>query len=144
MERRRNLFGWLGLAAGLVALALALLPGWIAPIYAPPVKPIEQSAMDWMGEIKDRVVGAIKSEPVASPPPAPQEIWKKRAALSSLLIGFAALLLGILAFVRREEARLTACAVALGTGAIAAQFIFTALLIIGFAVLTGAVLARYS
>jgi hypothetical protein len=34
--------------------------------------------------------------------------------------------------------------VALGTGAIAAQFIFTALLIIGFAVLTGAVLARYS
>jgi len=144
MERRRDLFGWLGLALGLVALGLALLPGWIAPIYAPPAKPIEQSAVDLMGAVKDRVIGAIKSEPVVLPPPAPQEIWQKRAGLTSLVTGFAALVLGILAFVRREEPRLTACAFALGTGAIAAQFIFTALLILAFAVLTGAILARYS
>ena len=144
MERRRDLFGWLGLASGLVALGLALLPGWIAPVYAPPAKPIEQSAIDLMSTVKDRVVGAIKSEPVPLPPPPPQEIWQKRAGLTSLLAGFTALVLGVLAFVRREEPRLTACAIALGTGAIATQFIFTALLILAFAVLTGAILARYS
>ena len=97
-----------------------------------------------MGEIKDRVAGAIRNEPVPQPPPAPQELWKTRAALASLSMGFAALLLGILAFVRHEEPRLTACAVARGSGAIAAQYIFTTLIIIAFAVLTGAVLARYS
>jgi hypothetical protein len=144
MERRRDVFGWLGLASGLVALALALLPGWIAPIYAPPSKPIEQSAVDLMGAVKDRVVGAIKNEPVPLPPPLPGEIWQKRAVLTSLLAGFAALMLGILAFVRHEEPRLTACAIVLGAGAIATQFIFTALLILAFAVLTGAILARYS
>jgi len=78
MERRRDLFGWLGLALGLVALGLALLPGWIAPIYAPPAKPIEQSAVDLMGAVKDRVIGATKSEPVALLPPAAQDIWQKR------------------------------------------------------------------
>ena len=44
----------------------------------PPDKPIEQSAIDLLDAVKDRVIGAIKSEPVALLPPAPQDIWQKR------------------------------------------------------------------
>ena len=71
MERRRDLFGWLGPALGLVALALALLPGWMAAVYTPAANPIEQSAVDLMGTVKDRVLGVIKNESVALPPPLP-------------------------------------------------------------------------
>jgi hypothetical protein len=51
---------------------------------------------------------------------------------------------GIIAFVRREDARLTAVSIALGAGAIAAQHTLTAALIVGFAILTTWVLARHS
>ena len=136
--------GWIGLALGLVSLALALVPTWIAPLYDPPSKAVSQRASDWLGEIKDQAIAAIKLE--STPPPLPEvkNAWRDpRIGTTSLLCGFAALVFGILAFVRREDQRLVACGIALGAGAIAAQHILTAALILGFAVLVGVVLARY-
>ncbi len=140
----RQYCGWSGLALGILALGLALLPGWVAPIYDPPHKPIQQKAADWVGELKDKTIAAIRMESV---PPPPQEVtnpWRDpRVKLASLILGFSALVLGILAFVRHEDQRMVACAVALGAGAIAAEYVLTAGLILAFAVLVGVVLARY-
>jgi hypothetical protein len=136
-------FGWTGLILGLFALALGLLPGWIAPLYDPPSKPIPQRAADWLGELKDKAVAAIRMEPPAPPPPEQRSLWRDpRIGVWSLLFGFTAVVLGIVAFVRHEDQRLVACTIALGAGTIASQYFLTAVLIITFALLVGAVLSR--
>jgi hypothetical protein len=140
---RRHAFGWSGLSIGLLALALGLLPGWIAPLYDPPGRPIPQRATDWLGELKDKAVAAMRMEPAPLPPPEQRNAWRDpRIALSSLLLGFAALLFGIVSFVRHEDQRLVACTVALGAGAISSQYFLTAMVILIFAVLVGRMLAR--
>jgi len=139
----RDWVGWVGLAIGLLAMTLALIPSWLAPLYDPPAKPVQQRAADWLSELKDRAAAAIKMEPAPPPPPEVRNPWRDpRIALASLICGFGALVLGILAFVLHEEQRLVACCVALGAGTIAAQYLLTAALILGFAVLVGVVLAR--
>lgn len=141
---KRSWLGWVGLAVGLTSVTLALIPAWIAPLYDPPSRPIPQRATDWLGEIKDQAIAAIKLESTPPPPPEIKNAWRDpRIGVTSLLLGFSALACGILAFVRHEEQRLVACAVALGAGAIAAQHILTAALILAFAVLVGVVLARF-
>jgi hypothetical protein len=141
---RRHYFGWSGLILGLFALALGLLPGWIAPLYDPPTKPIPQRAADWLGELKDKAVAAVRMEPPAPPPPEQRSAWRDlRIAIWSLLLGFSALALGIVSFVRHEDQRLVACSIALGAGTICSQYFVTAVLILAFAVLVGVVLARH-
>jgi hypothetical protein len=140
---RRHAFGWSGLIIGLLALALGLLPGWIAPLYDPPTKPIPQRAADWLGELKDKAMSAIRAEPPAPPPPEQRSFWRDpRLTLWSLLLGFSALLLGIVSFVRHEDQRLVACTIALGAGTISTQYFLTAVMILTFAVLVGVVLSR--
>lgn len=144
MRLPKQTFGVLGLSAGLAALALTLLPAWIADYTEPPPKPVARAMLDSIDSLKDRVVGAFSSEPAPLPPAPVREIARTRSAFVALIAGFCALVFGIVAFVRREDARLTAVSVALGTGAIAAQHLLTAGLIMGFAVLTTWVLARNS
>ena len=140
---RRHAFGWSGLIIGLLALALGLLPGWIAPLYDPPTKPIPQRAADWLGELKDKAMSAIRAEPPPPPPPEQRSFWRDpRLTLWSLLLGFSALLLGIVSFVRHEDQRLVACTIALGAGTISTQYFLTAVMILTFAVLVGVVLSR--
>jgi hypothetical protein len=128
-------YGWAAFAAGLLAVALALLPGWIAPLYDPPSRSLPTQAADWLGRLRDQAAEAVGGQPVQPPAPdAPPNRWRDpRIALGSLLLGFAALALAATAFARRESARVTACAVALGAGAIAAEYLLTALVILLFA-----------
>ncbi|MBX9633273.1 MAG: hypothetical protein K2X67_22315 [Burkholderiales bacterium] len=144
MRIPRQMFGVLGLAVGLLALALTLLPPWIEDYTRPPPKPVARAVLDTIGSLKDRVVGAFSSETPPVPAPPVIEVVQTRSAFVALLAGFAALVFGIIAFVRREDARLTAVSIALGAGAIAAQHTLTAALIVGFAILTTWVLARHS
>jgi amino acid transporter len=143
-RREHQHFGWAGLAFGMLALALAILPGWVAPLYDPPSKPIPQQAADWLGELKDKTVAAIRMESVPPPPSEFHNPWRDpRIVLGSLLLAFAALVLGIIAFVRHEDQRMVACAVALAAGAIASAHLLTAVMILAFAVLVGVLLARH-
>jgi len=144
-RRQHQYFGWAGLAFGVLALALAILPGWVAPLYDPPSKPIPQQAADWIGELKDKTVAAIRAE--SAPPPASESPnpWRDpRLVLGSLLLAFTALVLGIVAFVRHEDQRMVACAVALAAGAIAGAHLLTAIMVLVFAVLVGVILARHA
>jgi len=144
-RREHHYFGWAGLALGVLALALALLPGWIAPLYDPPSKPMPQQAADWLGELKDKTVAAIRLESVPPPPPEFHNLWRDpRLVLCSLLLAFSALVLGIVAFVRHEDQRIVACAVALAAGAIAGAHFLTAVMVLAFAVLVGVMLARHA
>ncbi len=143
-RQQHHYFGWAGLAFGVLALALALLPAWVAPLYDPPSKPIPQQAADWLGELKDKTVAVIRMESVPQPAPEFHNPWRDpRIAMGSSFLAFAALVLGIVAFVRHEDQRMVACAVALAAGAIAGAHFLTAVMVLAFAVLVGVILARH-
>jgi hypothetical protein len=136
MIKRRDVFGWVGLAVAIVALALALLPGWVSPVAGS--GPDESGWLTWFGR---RMLGM----PGAPPPPDPATVssgWRHGLATTAVVLGFVALVLGIVSFARHESARITGCCVGVASGAIATQHPFAALLIMGFAVLTSAILAR--
>ena len=138
MTRGRE-FGWAGLAVGIMALALALLPGWISPATEPVPGGWESSWVAWLGRhALGMPPAAQETDPATAPHP-----WRERIATTSAVLGFAALVLGIVSFVRREDARLTGSCVGVAAGAIATQHPFTAILVMFFAVLTSAVLARH-
>lgn len=142
-RRGAQVFGWSALAFGVLALALGLLPSWIAPLYDPPSRAITQRATDWVSEIKDKAMAALRAEPALPEPAEQRNFWRDpRIGVSALLFAFAALVLGVVAFVRHEDQRLVACSVALSAGTICAQYFVTALLILAFATLVGVVLAR--
>jgi hypothetical protein len=131
-------FGSAGLAIAVLALALALLPGWISPAPDPAAGSWENGWMVWLGRRTFGLPPAVPTDPAATP-----GVWRQGFAVSAAVLGFVALVLGIVSFVRREDARLTGCCVGVAAGAIATQHPFTALVIMGFAVLTSAVLARH-
>ncbi len=138
-HRRRDVAGGLGLACGLLALAAALLPSWVAPLYDPPPRPLQERAADWVDRLRDYATGPSAPERPAAPEPT--NPWRSpRLDLASLLLAFAALALAAIAFVRREDSRVVACDVALGAGAVAAHSLVTALMVLLVA-LTAVVLA---
>jgi hypothetical protein len=138
MIKRRDVFGWVGLAVAILALGLALLPGWVSPASDPELASGQSGWVTWFGR---RMFGM-------SDAPAPPEIttpaspWRRRLGSTAAVLGFVALVLGIVSFARHEEARLTGSCVGVASGAIATQHPLTAVMIMAFAVLTSAILAR--
>lgn len=137
MTRGRE-FGWAGLAVGIFALGLALLPGWVAP----EAEPAPGWENGWIASLGRRTLGLPPPSQATDSENSPG-VWRQRIGTTSAVLGFAALVLGIISFVRREDGRLTGCCVGVAAGAIATQHPFAALLIMVFAVLTSAVLARH-
>jgi hypothetical protein len=137
MLKRRDVFGWVGLAVAILALGLALLPGWVSPASEPELAGGQSGWVTWFGR---RMFG-MQDAPVPAEA-APPSTWRQRLATTAAVLGFVALVLGIVSFARHEGARLTGCCVGVASGAIATQHLLTALLIMGFAVLTSAILAR--
>lgn len=140
-HRRRDVAGGFGLACGLLALAAALLPSWVAPLYDPPPRPLQEQAADWAEWLRGYATGPSGTVPPPQPAPPATNPWRSpRLALAGLLLAFAALALAAIAFVRREDARVVACTVALGAGAVASHSLVTAMMVLLVA-MTAVVLA---
>lgn len=134
--------GWVGLACGLVSLAVALVPAWVAPLYDPPSKALSEYATDWLGQLKDQAAAATGMAPEPVVPELPPNPWRDpRFALGALLLGFGALTMAAIGFARREDPRVVACALTLGAGAIATERLLTALMILLFALVAVALVA---
>jgi hypothetical protein len=141
MTKGRDVFGWIGLAVAILALSLALLPGWVSPAPAPEPGSGEGSWLAWLGS-RMLHVPQISQAPIPPDVTTAAGVCRQRLATDAAVLGFVALVLGIVSFARYENARLTGCCVGVASGAIATQHLLTALLIMGFAVLTSSILAR--
>ncbi len=129
----RSYLAWAGLVLGLLSLAVALLPDWIAPVRDPPGRAIHERAADWLGRLTERATEAAGGTPAPPAPPEPANPWRDaRLALAALVLAFAALALAVLGFARREDTRVVVCAVVVTAGAIASQYLFTALMVLAF------------
>jgi hypothetical protein len=136
----RNPAGWVGLICGLLALAASLMPAWVAPFYDPPPRPLPSRASEWLGQLRDYALGADPESGVRQPPVPTNPFRSPWLSVASLLLAFAALACAAIAFVRREDARMVACTVALGAGAMAGYSLVTAMMVLLVA-LTAVVLA---
>jgi hypothetical protein len=141
-SRWRNPISGAGLICGLLALGVALLPAWVAPLYDPPVKPFQQRAAEWLRQLGEQATGGPDVATGSEGDTGGGNPWRSpRLTLAASLLAFAALVCAAVAFVRREEPRAVACGVALAAGAIASEHLLTSILVLAFAI-TAATLAR--
>lgn len=124
-RQRRAILGWIGIIAGIVAFAAALLPTRLAPMLVAG-KPIEQTVIDKARELRDRAAAVISGKPAPAPAPKPVD-YKAVAANAAVLLGGAAFVLGILGFVRREDLRPAVGATLLGIAALAFEQLMASL-----------------
>jgi hypothetical protein len=125
---------------GAIALLLALVHFWGGPFSPQPS--LEQTVADTAAAIKEATLSALKGE--EAPPPEPPTIDLDRATqLTTSVLGGLALILGLVGFVRHESLRAAGSAAALGTGAIAFQFLVLAIGAIVLAILVASVLHHF-
>lgn len=143
--RRRSPFAMTGLVIGVLALGGALAHFWLGPIDPPP--PLEEVVAEKAAAIKDRFVAKLKGEEADAA--AVEETLAEEAVSDrdhrvrsvTSLLGFVALVLSVVGFVRREDLRVAGSAAALGGGAAAFQFLIVALGAILLTVLVAALLS---
>lgn len=135
-----NRFGIAGMLLGGLALLVAVMHFWLGPIEPP--EPIEISVADTAVAIRDAVVARVRGEEAEGV--VVERAWgpDRLVEASAMLAATIAIILGFIAFVRREDLRIGGSAAVLGSAAIAFQFLTIALGLLFFAILIGVVLSR--
>lgn len=127
-----------GMLLGAVALLAAVVLPFAGPLERRPS--VGEAVAGRVATLRDRTVAAIQGRPA---PPAPaQSAWDAdriaRTATSGL--GAAAIILGVIGFVRREDRRAALAAIGLGAGAIAFQMLVVAIVVVVVLVVLSVVL----
>jgi hypothetical protein len=140
---KRSVLGGVGLFAGIVAFALAVLPFWID-------EPAEsnQSLGDIIAEktveLGEKAVTTLtirSGEPQAAARSGFD--WYGNLGTFSAVLAVSAIVLGVLSFVRREDLRVCGGAVALGGAALAWHYLMIALIVIAVAIFLGGLLGTF-
>ena len=110
---------------GGVALLLAVMHFWLGPISKP--EPLQQVVVDEVVKIRDTISMRLQGRELESPPAMRK--WNADRVMHAVTAGagVVAVLLGLVAFIRRENLRLAGSAILLGGLAIAFQFVAAAL-----------------
>lgn len=132
-EMRRHLWGWLALGVGALALSLVLLQVFGGPFAPRPS--VGVTIGEIAGDIRASALRALNGEPQPAPRPRGWDIDRVLMVLAPLL-GVGAILLAVVSSLRRDPWQFSAYGVALGTAAIAFQFVWwLALVVIGVCLL---------
>ena len=119
---RRGWLSWPGLAAALLALAVAAGGPWLSELLEPPKPPIDEVAANLAGRIKDRIAAKLRGRTYEAPPPKALFRWSRWLPGLAVGLGVLGCGLGVVGFIRREDVRLSGSAVALGIGAVVFQY----------------------
>ena len=130
----RATWGPIGTVAGLLAIAVAVLPFWILPAIFPP-KPIDlvvvETGQRIKERIKDRLAGRTETEqPKPTREQSESDRWYQLCSIAAVSLGVGAIGLGVVSFLRREPWRHSAAPAALGVAAIVAQYAVLALMVV--------------
>ena len=140
MEEGRSTIGFIGIAAGAVALLMAIVHFWMGPLSTQPS--VEKTVAEKAVAIKNATIAALKGEEVEEKA-APRSIDLDQAVRTATsVLGGLALILGVVSFAKRAPLRVGGGAAFLGGAAIAFQFAVIALGAILLAILIGAVISQ--
>lgn len=135
-----NVAGKLGMALGAIALCVGVLHYFLGPIATPdPGHSLESIVADTAVSIKERITAKLnKEEPPPASPVADDGLAPDRLIMAtSAGLGVFALILGLIAYVRREDKRMSRSAILLGASAVGLQFFIIAIALIVLAILVG-------
>lgn len=136
MTTEKSIFGNFGLAAGSLALLMALVHFWAQPLAPQPT--LESSVAEKVSSIRTAALDAIKGKQ-----PEKKSVlrnWDIDDVISAVTaaLGGIAVVLGVLGFARSERNRVTGGAVMLGASAIAFQFLaWFAMVFLGVVLIIG-------
>ncbi len=134
-QKSRKL-GLVGTGLGLLALGIAVFHFFFGPIEPPP--PIESVVAETTVKLKEALTVKLRGGEYKAPPSERAFGPDKAIEYSVIVLGFVAVVFGVIGFVQREEWRPSGMALALGGGAIAFQFAIAvvgailAIILIGF------------
>ncbi|MBT8052831.1 MAG: hypothetical protein HKN57_12995 [Xanthomonadales bacterium] len=140
MAEVNSKLGNIGLLVGALALLLALVHFYAGPFSPQPT--IETSVAEKAVAIRDATVAALKGEVIEKKTYVSKMNLDKATYITTAVLGGLAVILGVVAFARKESTRVAVGAGLLGGLAIAFQFIGVALGIIVFAILIAVVLSQ--
>ena len=122
----RNFLGLIGLIVGLVAVLIAIFQNDLRP---PPPPEDERTLTEVASEATKKLIQEkILKE---SPPEAVPDHEKRHdaVALTYMALGFLAIVLGVVSWIRRDHIRLSGGAVAIGLVAVGWEYVLVGLLI---------------
>jgi hypothetical protein len=139
-QSTRSTFGVVAIVIGVIAFGLALTQFWAGPFTPQPT--IEEVVADKAVKIRDAVVAKLKGEEQASSVHARSFDIDRVVTMATIVASFLAIVLAVISYIRREDKRITASAIALGGMALAVQYIAMAIGAIVLAILVAAVLSK--
>lgn len=138
-SKKKPWIGSLALLMAIAALALSILPAWIDSVEEIDKPTMSERLSDTATGAKESIMRKFRGE--EAPEPVEEQItWPQISKIGGVGLGFTAVVLGILAYVRREDLRLSGTAAVIGVTAIAWHNLFAAaalgvmLVAIGFVV----------
>lgn len=119
-QTKTRRLGLIGTVLGLVALGVAVFHFFFGPIEPPP--PIENVVAETTIKLKEAITLKLQGREYEAPVQGKALGPDKMVEYSVIILGFVAIVLGVIGFVQREEWRPSGMALVLGSGAIAFQF----------------------
>lgn len=118
-------FAWslAGLGIAGIAYLVAAISPWLMDLAAPPPKPLDEVAADFVVRVKERVKAKLQGQKLVPQAPLPQPpAWPSWIPAGIIALGVLGAAGGVAGFVRREDLRTSGAAVAVGTSAIFVQY----------------------
>jgi hypothetical protein len=131
--------GWAGFLTGAAALMLTIVVFWAGPFA--PQQPIGETLGEIAADIAASAARSVAGQPQPAPEVQPRDLDDWLAVGVGALAGLA-VILGLAAFLRREQARVATSGILLGGLAVGFQlFAWTVMMIVGAVVLASLVYA---
>ena len=111
--------GLIGTILGLIALGIAFFQFFLGPIEKPPE--IEEVIAEKTIKIKEAISAKIKGQEYKSTNEEVRFGPDKIVELSVIILGFVAIVFGVMGFIQKEQLRPSCSAIALGVGAVTFQ-----------------------
>ncbi|AHG19227.1 hypothetical protein Z042_06045 [Chania multitudinisentens RB-25] len=117
---RKDLFGWLGIAVGSIALLMAMLHFYAGPFSPQPT--LESIVASKAVAIKESVLASLAGNSVAASVSQPRYDLDRILEIMTAVLAAAAVILGVIGSACRVNRRIVSGALMLGTGTLAFQF----------------------
>jgi hypothetical protein len=132
--------GYIGIMIGSISLLLALAHFWAGPFS--PQQPLEVSIAQKAAAIRNNTIAALKGEKIEK-----ESMFREYDAddvvnIITVLLGGLAIIIGVIAFAKKESYRVAGGAAMLGSIGIALQYFSFAIGAIVFAIILAAILSQ--
>ncbi len=131
-QKQQQVFALIGVVLAILAFSMAVTSPWLQDALNPSTATIEDVVVEKALTIKEKLAAGLKGEDYKSIQGEDYSHWSDHLPLIAIVIGTFAIICGVVAFLRKEDSKMSGMAIALGASAIVAQYIIMAVAAILF------------